>query len=274
MDGMCVEVRRSDSPAPRKKAADAPSKPSAVSDEVLLEIPFLHLEFRFYRPGPVKLPQFLGASWRDAMGGILRRNLCSTGAPSCAGCPEIAGCGWSYVWETSAPPPEEGNGQPQPVPRPFCLTGVSAYQDASATYLEVGLRLFGDGTSFANVMIESLRAAGVRGFEPDRLPFRLHEVLVQDDDVPQIAFDGVSNEFFRLPSPRAIFLRRCEPAEPDVAEVTLEFLSATRIVSDKRVRKSMDFRSLMKSVLRRVSLMGRFHGSGDPPINYKELIVA
>ena len=68
----------------------------------------------------IALPAYAGSTWRGLLGYGLRRTVCVTGQPTCAGCLLTQSCVYSLLFETPPPPGKDITGCTA-MPHPFVL---------------------------------------------------------------------------------------------------------------------------------------------------------
>lgn len=132
--------------------------------------------FRVHFNGPVTRPdRYAGSAWRGALGSTLRRQLCTTGAPNCIGCPEAPRCTYPLLFETAAGP---AAARGKDLSRPFWLQIPWPGEDDSRQW--VGLTVAGVGRDRLTDYLDGLRAAGreIRGVGPlERTQFEVESGL-------------------------------------------------------------------------------------------------
>lgn len=64
-----------------------------------MNLPYLTTTYAVHMEEPLTLPPYSGTAIRGALGESLRAEVCTTGAATCAGCPNLGSCPFGVVWE-------------------------------------------------------------------------------------------------------------------------------------------------------------------------------
>ncbi len=133
-----------------------------LADSPQLPLGCYRLGFR----GATGSQDFPGSAWRGALGYALRRLACLTGAPDCAGCPEIHRCAYAYVFDTPIPPGAAKMRRYTQAPHPFVLREVRT--DAG---VDLHLTLVGRSNAYLPLLVLALMQAAEnpRGIAGHRL---------------------------------------------------------------------------------------------------------
>lgn len=215
----------------------------------------LHLRLHFRALSAGALPEYCGAVWRSAMGLHLRRQVCLTGAPSCAGCALRRACAYGYVMETEPPPDAPLLRNYPAVPHPYALAPQSGGIAKQGDPRVLDLLLFGRGARYAPALIAALRSAGADGLGRDRQRLRLETIERIDGQGYPLSFNLDVGACARLP----------EPAPEVPKEVTVQLLSPLRLrVRDRELRPAnFSFRPFFSALLRRATQMTAIHGEAQ-----------
>lgn len=115
-----------------------------------MPLPLRYSQYRFtlHAGSPVVLGAFPLGTVRGALGGSLRAVACTTGAPTCRGCPLLESCAYGLLFE-SAPLSPHLHGGFADAPRPYVLHLPRPLPERAAP---------GQGLAFEVVLIESAAA--------------------------------------------------------------------------------------------------------------------
>ena len=264
-------------------------------DDILFRLRAVRVAVSFEAAGAGAAPSFAGAAWRGAMGAALRGAACTTGAPTCDGCPIAADCDYGYVFETPVPEGARRLRMYPHAPHPFVLRVLSptdeegcapeVYEEGQRTDLEIVL--FGRGAESLPAMVDALARAGERGIGPDRVPMRLLSArgtsssgrglsveagLVAEETGFWVAPGAPSLAALPEAAPLAELIAREALALRGPADVTLNFHSPARVVHAGALAKSLPLHVVVRSLLRRVSAIAHFHAGVDADVDFAGLI--
>lgn len=169
----------------------------------------------------VAFTDFAGSALRGAFGHALRRAVCVTGQPTCAGCPLLLHCAYPAIFE---PPHQPGQRSRQQAPVPYVIEPPAP----GALTLEVGeafdfeLVLFGPALSHLGLILQAWQTALARDIGMQGQVQLAHVTL--DDGSP--VFDATNGAL--RPHLQTLTL---PPPPPQLDRATLHFdtpLSLTR----------------------------------------------
>lgn len=150
----------------------------AVATTTRLSAPtVVRLVFEVEAQDPLALPAFAGSTLRGTFGHALRRLACMTGAPSCVGCGLLSSCHYPAVFELPAVGYEARGALPAPYA--FEPPDIGATTILPGERWRFGLRLFGDRSRHAAIVVEAMRRACGIGLTARQARGRLERVLAQ-----------------------------------------------------------------------------------------------
>jgi len=216
----------------------------------------------------IRLPEFDGSLVRGALGAALRQVSCTTGAPTCAGCPEIPVCPYGYGFETPVPEDSPDRALGPFVPHPFALGVEAADTLAPGDRFALELALVGRGRFHLASFVEAVRWLSRRGLAGGRGRFALSRV---DDLAPA--------------GPRAVLLPEhpvflAEPtdwtletlARTAPARLTLFTRSPLRLLAKGKPVEDLDLPALLRALFRRIGALARYHCGFEPQVDYRALL--
>lgn len=222
-------------------------------------LPITRYRFNLQADTLIQFPPYAGSTWRGAFGHALRRTVCVTREPSCAGCLLQRSCVYSYVFETPAGQ-EPMLGKIDTAPHPYILhpLDTSGSQYTSDEHLQVGLTLIGKAIDHLPYMIHALQQVGTKGIGKHDGQYTLldveQEISIGTSQWQTIYQNGHSLQ--ALPSQ----LPAC-PTLPDDGYVTITFHSPYRAIQDGKLVRSgrFTFQAFIMQIIRRVSLLHALH---------------
>lgn len=217
------------------------------------------------------LPQPLGTALRGGLALLLRRSVCiHPELVYCRDCSLRRRCAYPAVFEPAPPEQSEVLSTHQDVPLPLALRLPHSVQGRCQAGDEFGfgLILVGSALQYLAYIIAAIEQLGHNGLGQDRIPFRLQRVTCVG---PQPGDANVVYEAGLMHSGRRSFsLQALAAGETAVTDVTLRFITPTRLTFDKQVfRSTPPFHVVIRTLLRRLSSLSYFHGGQRWDIDYR-----
>lgn len=218
-----------------------------------------------------QLPPFMGKTLRGGMGHLLRQVSCSTDQDSCGGCLVNRVCPYAYIFETRRPPGATLMTQYKQVPRPYVLeppcTDVTDFDVGDK--LQFSLVLVGRAISYLPYLVLAFQELGGAGLGQRRAQFELEEICSElPDGGATVIYGGeqVQLEQTQFFTPEHIPDGRSGPS------ITLNFRTPVRLRRQGKVVNTLDFRTLMSTLLRRLSALSYFHCGRELKLDFKGLV--
>ena len=238
----------------------------------LTDVAFSSLSFSVVPLTSLSLPRYKGSTFRGAFGSTLRQIACIAHDRDCQECADQAGCVYHYVFETPPPPDTEVMRKYPYVPHPFVIEppegGRSEYTREDT--LSFGLKLVGKAADYLPYFVHTFDEMGRIGIGRGRGKYRLaaiHSDTQQGERL--LLYDGgtktLSGSCPRLHVNGQAFNK-------PVQQIAIEFLTPTRIKYEGRLVLDLDFHVLIRSLLRRVSMLSYFHCGIPLDLDYAVLI--
>lgn len=221
-------------------------------------LPLARFRAAFIAAAPLRLPEYAGSAWRGAFGHALKRAVCVTRMPRCAGCTLRSACAYATIFESPPPPGATAMRKYNAAPHPFVLAPAEAAQDiAAGDSLGLGLTLVGRAAAQLPYVLHALGEAGRSGLTRSRAPLVLD--AVEQEAVPGAGDWRAIFQPGQSPVPLPAVVPPCPPV-PAVA--TLEIATPLRLKRDGRLVTPDAFRfaDLAMNQLRRHSMLCLFHG--------------
>ena len=230
---------------------------------MIVKIPYESFDFHIYPEEPLILLPYKGSLLRGGFGNTLKRIVCNSKTQNCTGCSLKDKCSYSYIFETPVPLNSKIMRKYEKAPHPF----VFEYSDDNKILCSPGdelllrMILVGKSVNYLPLIIQTFDELGKRGPGNQGGNFRLKKVLAgknpiydsRDKKVNKPGLQEISIDFDDL-----------EPRGGNLSEITLYFLSPTRIIYRGRPTISLEFHVLIRNILRRMSLLYYFHCGGKP----------
>jgi hypothetical protein len=233
-------------------------------------VPFIEtatIHFIIEAVDPLILPPYKGSTFRGGFGSALRRISCKTGAEDCCGCGSALSCDYSYIFNTPPPPGSARMKKAEAAPHPFV---IEPPLDEKQFYhpgdrLAFSVILIGPGIDLAGIFLEAIEVMGENGLgKKKNSRGRMCIISVMNSKKQTI-------EDFRTPLTRLI--KRSLPLylgdsmfipNGPTTDFSLTFLTPARFCVDKRPipPREFDFSVFFRHLIRRLSLIGYFHGDG------------
>ena len=245
----------------------------ALSLDGLEELIFSCFRIRIVAQDALHLPVYKGSTFRGAFGHTFRRIVCVTKEKACAECMMRSSCVYSYVFETPPPSDTRMMRKYPYAPHPFILepplTRRTTYTPGEV--LSFGLTLIGRAIEYLPYFIYTFEEMGRVGIGKGRGKYRIDAVWgIEPEGGERVIYEGAKktlvDEYARM--------RYEDLSDREVGQnaLTLSFLTPTRIKSGGRLTLGMDFRILVRSLLRRLSLVCYFHCDQALDLDYRAWI--
>jgi len=234
---------------------------------------------RFYRvygrfSEPVRFRGYTGFMVRGVIGASLRSLYCVRGGGfKCQDCELILDCPYGFLFELSsrcvAPLDFKPKSCSVGVSRPYTVEPLNV---KSGVYLFFGFNVFGWRTlRFEIPIVLGLASTGNHGLGGRRVKFTIDRISV---------YDPYYGEEWDVHTKTYGFKYQREPVKYDVMdyvwrkarvilesepqELTIEFLTPTKIRTSGRTRYDTSFRSLLAAIARRYTILSLYYDFGKP----------
>ncbi|NMG82784.1 MAG: CRISPR system precrRNA processing endoribonuclease RAMP protein Cas6 [Methanosarcinales archaeon] len=225
--------------------------------------------------GELILPPYKGSTFRGGFGHVLKRAVCVDKEGECAKCVLRHECIYSYVFETSVSQ-EAGEGgrlKGDYVPHPFV---IEPPLDERQRYgiddkLDFHLILVGRAVDYIPYFIFVFEELGRVGIGKGKGKYSLEKVISLNKDGKTLIYDGDSHH---RDNPRVIDSAELtrEAAQSNYHQVTLRFLTPTRIKYAGKLTRDINFEILVRNLLRRLSWLAEVHCGEKWELDWEKLI--
>jgi len=238
-------------------------------------IEYQQFNFRLTAKEPIILPAYKGSTFRGGFGYAFKRVVCAIRDKECPDCILKEKCIYSYVFETPPPSDTRIMRKYKSAPHPFVIEPPAEKRRGykPGDEIQFGLTLIGRAIDYLPYFIYTFDELGKIGIGKGKAKYELKEVLcdgktIYDSETKTLkSFESVSLDV-------GIPTLEKGPVRPDLPgggeggffnkQLTLNFLTPTRIIFDGHLTLDLEFHILIRNLLRRLSLLYYFHCNGDP----------
>lgn len=227
----------------------------------------------------VQMPPYKGATLRGAFGFALKKVACIRQDAFCEQCAFPNQCPYSYLFETPVSEDPAYGGEPHPFVLEPPLDNTRTYPRGAPFVFDAVL--IGRGLEFLPHFVLALRELGLSGLGKGKGRVSLNRCFCIGNDPernePFLSdiYDGQTGVFQNHLSPRSFDPHVTAEAAslPKGALLKLHFLTPTRITLQDRLTMNIDFELLMRTLLRRVSVLAVRHCGQKLSVDCNELIL-
>ncbi len=215
------------------------------------------------------LPPFKGSAFRGGFGLALRSVVCALKTQDCSDCILRERCVFSRVFEHGPPADQEGRSSGV---HPFLIEPPLSEQTdyAPGDQFRFGLILFGWANDYLPYFVYAFEELGRTGLGR-RVAGRRGEFLVQT-----VSAGGktIYQSDTRILKPEPACELPLEVLESDVStkRITIHLETPLRVKHRNRFFAELPFHVLIRSALRRISSLNSLFGSGEPALDYRNLV--
>ncbi len=200
----------------------------------------------------IDLPQHLGSSVRGGFSQAFRKISCGLKDKRCTQCLLGEQCAYSYIFETPLPKKASMAKKYPYAPYPFVLE--PPLERISAHQISFGLVLIGRAIDYLPHFIYAFSELGRRGVDRGRGRFQLVEVKSNKKAVYSSSKRALRTDY-EVMTGDEILSRSLK----GVKKLEVRFLTPTRIRSDSEPTSHIDFPSIIRNLIQRISLLSYFH---------------
>ena len=269
-------------------------RPRALNPESFAELAISRWEIRLRATQAAVLPTFSGSTLRGTFGHALKQTVCVMNHGDCGRCLVADKCIYPYVFETPAPPDLPILRNQKDAPHPFILDppldeaplGPPREQSrrlAAGDEMVFGLTLMGRAIEYMPYLIYAVHEMARRGLGQGRATFELSEVSALDAAGERRVIytessqrlDGAGHDALDLSQLIAARLARSLEAGSrgrEIDSLRLRFITPTRIKTRDDLQPQADFALLIRSLLRRISMLLAVHGRQPLELDFRGLL--
>ena len=220
----------------------------------------------------LQFPAYKGSTLRGAFGHAFKRVVCTLRKNSCADCLLRQRCVYCYVFETPPPDNAEMMKKYTAAPHPFVILPPPEekrlYKPGEG--FSFCLTLIGKASEYLPYFIYTFNELGKTGIGKDRGTYNL--LKVTKADTGEVVYDGsgkILHGAYKTVSWEELAGngKLCQ-----TEELTLRFQTPTRIRYSEDLVFDLEFHMLMRTLLRRISLLSYFHCGSRLDLDFRGLI--
>lgn len=224
----------------------------------------------------LRMPAYQGSTFRGGLGHALKRLVCAApGSRDCAPCARRNDCPYGYLFAASAPPDGPSLHGLHQIPPPFVIEASAGEPQRYGPGQRLGfeLVLIGRAIGYLPYFLISFQELGRTGVGRPAGRYALRSVYACPPwRAEQLIFDGDEVRPADLSVSWPELAERAALLPGD--QLTLRFLTPTRIKHQRGYVAQPEFHMLLRALLRRLSALALFH-CGEPwPGNPRALIAA
>jgi len=201
------------------------------------------------------LPEYKGSALRGGFGHAFKQVVCSNREAECLGCLLKEKCLYSYIFETPPPKDTEIMRKYPAAPHPFI---IEPPLDAKREFREgeeltFGLVLITRAIEYLPYFIFTFEELGRIGLGKGKGKYFLKDVHDERGKTIYTNKEKHIRDGYSVVKPQGLDL-------PLSSNLTLHFLTPTRINYKERLTKDLQFHILIRTLLQRIFLLNYFHG--------------
>jgi len=244
----------------------------------ITKLHFSIIEFRTRILNDCEMPLYKGSVLRGALGHNFRKTVCTRPSCECMSCVLKTVCPYACAFESSGFPGASMLGKYLSVPQPFILEppvdGKIYY--SKGDHFNFKVILIGKAIQYIPYFIHAFRESGHTGLGNNREgKYYLDSVMNYNFLLSKwsVIYNGQSRS---VKSPEYIIrvanINEVIQFWEKIPEVTLTFLTPTRIKYREKLVDYLEFHIFMRSFLRRLSAVFYFHCGEELLLDYRGLV--
>lgn len=219
----------------------------------------------------LELPLYKGSTLRGGFGHALKNIFCLHRNQSCEKCSLNKTCIYAYIFENPISAAGSQQKQTSNLPHPFVieppLENKHKYQPGELLIFKIVL--IGRAIDYLPYIIFSFQEFGRAGIGKKRGRFSLTKVTTESGEV---IYDRETNRIHGQGNIHYGSDFFGQPNETLTKKATIYFLTPTRLKVDGHLIPELDFPTLMRNLLRRISWLAEIHGDRPLGIDYQSLL--
>jgi len=243
----------------------------------MFRLSFLPLRFYLSPLEPITLSGFVGSLLRGGFGAALKQATClQRKVENCAGCILATRCPYVHLFETprlERPSRWDASHDPHPFIIEPPLDGKHTYFPNET--LSFDFILLGRGIDYLPYIIYSFERLGEKGIGKERRRFRIDRVESRSGPnliVTNTIYEGDSRKFALGGYGSNLDDIVAEMDSLPHSKLSLRFITPTRIKRKGRLIRSVDFETLLRSLLRRLSWLSELYCGEKWDLDYAALL--
>ncbi len=217
------------------------------------------------------LPEYKGSTFRGVFGHSLKKTVCALKCQKCGTCILNKSCLYSLIFEKHDVNGKSNNISAMPHPVVIVPPETKQKHFKQNEQIDLEIILFGEFNEKLPYFILTFQNMGKTGIgkkiKGKRSRFRLEKIissgktLFENENINNI--DTSFNLSINSDSYKEFMGNK---------SVLIEFKTPFRIKFNNSFPENLDFKTLTRTMLRRVSSLMNCYGNGEPPLDYKRLV--
>jgi CRISPR-associated endoribonuclease Cas6 len=223
-------------------------------------IEYKQFAFRLTANEPLILPAYKGSTFRGGFGYAFKRVVCAIRDKECPDCLLKEKCIYSYVFETPPPSDTKIMRKYKSAPHPFVIEPPAEKRRGykPGDEIQFGLTLIGRAIDYLPYFIYTFDELGKLGIGKGKAKYELKEVRCDGKQI----YDAETKTLKPFKT-SLLSLTHHLSLRGKAEAISLSFLTPTRILYDGHLTLDLEFHILIRTLLRRLSLLYYFHCNGD-----------
>ncbi|MEK9149734.1 MAG: CRISPR system precrRNA processing endoribonuclease RAMP protein Cas6 [Candidatus Desantisbacteria bacterium] len=220
------------------------------------------------------LPEYSGSTLRGGFGHTFRKIVCVNRDNECSGCLLRTKCIYSYIFETSPSVDADKLRKYKDIPRPFIIEPPI---ESKQTYLkgetlEFNLILIGKAICYLPYFIFTFKELGNIGIGRGRGKYELISLTAIKENIEEEIYSSATGLAKNIDGQLTMADVLNEVKDYQQDELTLKFITPTRLKHNGRYILIPEFHILIRSLLSRISSLAYFHCDEELNVDYRQLI--
>lgn len=213
------------------------------------------------------LPEYKGSTFRGVLGHALKTIVCALKLEKCDDCPLLRSCLYVNLFD----PSYKAKGVPPPPPYVIEPEDGEGTRFKEGDKLSFNLILFGAANDYLSHFIYAFMEIGEKGIGKRSGDARGRFSLWKVKSGETTVFDYSDQKINDWPTPQDY-----KPEFNQIHEagrVKVELLTPLRVKYANHLAADLPFHLLIRAALRRISILYKTYGEGEPPIDYRGIIM-
>jgi hypothetical protein len=222
----------------------------------------------------ISMPRYAGSTLRGGFGQAFRKLVCTMRSMECRDCTLKGVCPYAYIFETAPPEDAAQLRGYSDVPRPFVIDPLETHGDCqTGKSFQFLLTLIGRAIDHLPYFLVSFRELGEIGIGRGRGRFQLTEVVAESGARKgESVYSWETQMVTNLDNALSFHDIRQEATDWPADQLTVHFLTPTRITYDGRLSDELPFHVLIQRLMGRISALSYFHCGESLQMDFKEFI--
>lgn len=231
--------------------------------------------FRIRAVQPIEVPPYAGSMLRGGFGHALRRVICVLKHADCRDCLLGERCAYVVLFEAGRSLAHKDGPLHPVVPQPYIIEPPLGRERrvSPGETLDFVLVLVGSASKYLPYFVYAFNALGERGLSRTRGRFVLESVATRSADAwTDIYTAEMKTLTAKDPGVNGPDLTQRHKQLSSREQITMNFLTPTRIKFDGRFVKTPEFHHVLRALLRRLSGLSQYHCGRPLELDFRSLV--